>query len=139
MSNPIPKPAPKEKSPRKPLKSNSLLKTKSRIKQTYDPIPNKVKDEVDERDGLICQDCGSPVKREEGPYHHIDFRSQQYNPLVRLWSGQDYIMAPRWYQLHSKENIITLCPWKCHPKPHSSREERYRWEKWRDTKYKGEC
>ena len=132
------KPAPREKKPKQPLRSNSRLKTKPQIKpKNKDPIPAKVMDEVDARDNLICQGCGRPVTRAEHPYHHITFRSG-YKPTVRLWTGLTWEMVPTWFKKHSKENLVTLCV-LCHMKPHESKGIRRFWEKWRDKYYKGEC
>jgi 5-methylcytosine-specific restriction endonuclease McrA len=104
MFNPVPKP---QKKPRQPLRS------KSRIKQTYDPIPDKVKKQVLDRD-KYCQGCGGPGVH----LHHIIFRSH---------GGK-----------HEVDNLVYLCN-LCHSNAHSYNVWRRHWEQWRDQKYKGEC
>ena len=138
MFNPVPKPEPRQK-------QCKPLKVKSRIKQTYDPIPNKVKDEVDEIEGSICQKCGRYFpERVPGLYHHVRKRSHRYEPMVRFWSLKDGVwdwqMVPVWFKFHSKENLVTLCPPPfgiCHTLADQS--ELHVWEQRRDVRYKGEC
>lgn len=140
MFNPSPKPEPREKKPRQQLRSHSHLKSKP------DPIPDKIKDEVDERDGRICQRCGRYFPyRVPGLYHHIRNRAHRYEPMVRFWQCingvWDWIMVPVWFEFHSKENLITLCPppyGECHTL--ADGVEKKRWEQVRDSKYRmGEC
>jgi hypothetical protein len=72
-------------------------------------------EQVDERDGGCCKECGSPYHIE---HHHCLFRSA---------GGRDDI-----------ENIVTLCSW-CHKyspaSPHMSRAGRQKWLEWAKKKY----
>jgi len=73
----IPKPQPRVKPPRQPLKSKSRLqsksqlKIKSRIKTRYNPTPNKHL--LIERDGPFCIHLGCCENGTDD--HHIVFRS----------------------------------------------------------------
>jgi 5-methylcytosine-specific restriction endonuclease McrA len=96
--NPVPKP---EKQPKK---------TRTSLKNKYDPIPRKIKAEIYDRDKGICQGCGVIGVH----LHHIIFRSQ---------GGK-----------HTVDNLVTLCN-DCHTRAHNCREERFHWEVWRDEKY----
>lgn len=94
----VPKPT-RQPKPRKHLKS------KKRIKPKYDPIPNHIREKVNERDKAICRGCG----RAGTELHHIKFRSQ---------GGK-----------HTVDNLVTLCN-QCHRLAHSYNKFRRCWEEW---------
>lgn len=134
----VPKP---EKRPPKPpsrLQSKSQLKTRKKMKSKSDPIPDHIKDEVDERDNCQCQKCGRYLPpRMQGKYHHIKNRAKRYEPMVRFWQlingVWDWVMVKVWFEFHSKENIVTLCPLTCHTEAEGP--DKHRWEQWRDSLY----
>jgi hypothetical protein len=127
MPNPYPKPTPREKS------RPSRLQSKKRLKNKPDPIPNHVKDEVDKRDNCICQKCGRYLPpRMSGKYHHILNRAKRYEPMVRFWHNGDWMMVPVWFEFHSVENIVTLCPLACHTEAEGV--DKHQWEQWRDKR-----
>jgi hypothetical protein len=72
-------------------------------------------EQVDERDGGHCLECGTFYSIE---HHHCKLRSQ---------GGKDDI-----------ENIVTLCTW-CHKyapnAPHQSRAGRLKWQQWAREHY----
>lgn len=94
-----------------PKGGNMLQKPKYKRKSNRNPIPQKLLDEVRERDGCMCQDCG--VYCGETIPHHI----------VPAGIGGK--------RVHRIENLITLC--QCHhEEAHRSRDYRdwtYEWSR----------
>lgn len=90
MIHAVPKPPPKAKKPKTRLKVHKHLKAKNK-----NPLPRKIRDEVFERDGHQCLECGAIDGLQP---HHIDKQSQ----ASKEWK-------------HDPRNIWILC-WKCHQK-----------------------
>lgn len=105
-----PKPEPHQKKPRKPLKSNSRLKTKSRIKQgNGNPFPDAVKKKIFLAQGGKCAYLEIEVPTyKDLEYHHVeakghasaewqhDYRNgvgllpPYHTPLIHMGNNQSY-------------------------------------------------
>lgn len=94
--------APLKRTPLKPCRK-PIARAPLKKKAPSNPMPPGRREEVLERDGYRCRNCGRSVARVGANVHHIKFKSH----------GVD----------HSKENLLTLCDFPleapvCHDRVH---------------------
>ena len=98
----------------KEFESYVIPKPKPKRKSSRNPTPQELLDQVYERDGGMCQDCG--VYCGYSIPHHI----------IHGGTGRK--------RIHRIENLITLCQYH-HEKAHSSRDYREWTYTWSRQKY----
>jgi len=124
MLRPVPKPAPKEKKPRKPLRAKTQLKSnsknvkskpkpRSKTRHNSDPFPQKIKKQIYKEQGGICAHPG--CREEIREYHHI------------IYKGMGGSRAP-WR--HDRRNGVGLCTMDHKPRIHMGHKDSEYWRRY---------